>query len=291
MTSRHRTARWVRPLAALATAALLASACSSSSASSSPGSADGDGAEDTPGAARTATVTRADVVGVLTLSGVVAQGAQVDVHSPVAGTVSAVSTGKDGSVALDADGGPTVVAVPAGARVDEVLVGVGSRVEAGMAVSRVTLGGFAVVANLEPTDLLRFVARPLGARAQVDGGPGPFDCPLADPVPTARAGDGAQTTAAVVTCTVPDRTAVLAGMTATVVVQLERADDALTLPVEAVAGTVDSGAVYLRSDDGGAREVPVGLGTTDGVRIVITSGLAEGDVVLVPGPWLADRAG
>lgn len=290
-----------RPYGLVAATAALVVALASGCTTTTGSDAEASGQPAPGAAAQTATVERHDVVGVLTLDGVVSARGAYQVHTPVAGTVTAV-TGT-GITVTSADGATVTMAYLAGSQVTSVAVEVGSRVRSGLALAEVTAPGFTITAALDAADLLRFVSPPLGARAQVVGGSGPFDCPLLDPIPTAgdlgspdtagdpagqQAGSGGSTQ---IVCAVPDDAAVLAGMDAIMVVQLERADGALTLPVEAVAGTVDAGKVYLRADDGTAHEVDVTLGTSDGVRIVVTSGLREGQQVLVPGPWLGRRDG
>ncbi len=245
---------------------------------------------ETSARAQTATVQRATVIGVLTLKGTVVQGASFQLHTSATGTVTDVDTGSV-TVAPSDGSAPITIAPSDGGRFDHPLVGVGDTTVPGMAVASATASGFTIRAALQSADLLRLVSPPLGARAQVDGGPGPFDCPLVDAVPTVEATTGDSSEGPELFCSIPSDMRVLSGMPATVVIQLEKAEDALVLPIEAVAGTVDSGTVYVRGKDEQPVETPVKLGTTDGVHIVILDGLNEGDTVFVPGPWLGQRGG
>lgn len=73
------------------------------------------------------------------------------------------------------------------------------------------------------------------------------------------------------------------GMTAEVTIILDSAEDALSLPISAVTGDVSSGTAKLMVMGDGApemRDVVLGLQGDD--RIVVTSGLSEGDKVIVP---------
>ena len=241
-----------------------------------------------PTQAQTAVVSRQTVVGVLTLKGTVAQGALYKIHTRLAGIVTDVDTTSVTVLQTSSKSKVRLVARD-GDRITQTLVAVGDPVVPGMAVADAIAPGFSISTALKPADLVRFVAPPLGAKAQVDGGPGPFACPLVDETPTTSS-DAADAVPRVL-CAVPSEARVLAGMTATVVIQLENAPDALALPVEAVAGTIDAGIVYLRDKTGKAVQTPVKLGTTDGVHIVILGGLKAGDVVLVPGPWLGREDG
>ncbi len=291
MTHTHRTpfSRSIGavPVAALGLAmAIMLTGCSFLSGQEPDPAASTAAASTAPVAAQTTTVTRTDVVGVLTKTGTVLQGNTFQMHATTTGTITTV--GERGVTITSDEGEDTTIELPAGAVLENLLVESGDRVTHGMAVANASYPGFAIALRLEPADLLRFVTPPLGIRAQVVGGSGPFDCTLLDPIPSIS---GEEPDATLLLCEVPESATVLAGMKATTVIQLERAEDALTLPVEAVAGTVDSGAVYLRGMDGEPVETPVTLGTTDGTRIVVTSGVEEGDTVYVPGPWIGDHDG
>lgn len=269
-------------------AALLLTGCTSTRASVSAGPTASAPAADV---AQTTTVTRATVVGVLTKTGMVVQGASFQLHARITGTITAITSS---TVTITPDGGdPAVVTLPAGAKPVAALVQRGDRVVQGIALIEATYPGFSIQLTLEAADLLRLVTPPLGIRAQVTGGSGPFDCTLLDPTPSTSALQTDSATPAAtgtsLVCGVPETATVLAGMGAITVIQLERAENALVLPVEAVAGTVDSGSVYLLGPNGDPVETRVALGTTDGTRIVITSGVAEGDTVYIPGPWIGGR--
>jgi len=68
------------------------------------------------------------------------------------------------------------------------------------------------------------------------------------------------------------------GMSAEVNIVAEQHDDVLLLPSEA-----DLGGAVLRIEDGRARRVPLTLGIRDLLRVEATSGVAEGDLVVVGG--------
>jgi len=269
--------RQTRRLLSLAVIGFVFTACTSENGATVPVAV--------PSNAQTAIVQRSTVVGVLTLKGVVVQGAVFQLHTNTAGVVTEVDAK---SVTITPSNGSALVTIiaPVGSRLDQTLVNVNDKIISGMTVATAVSLGFTVGMEMQPADLVRFVSPPLGARAQVDGGPGPFDCPLVDDIPTTVMTNEATAGNPILFCAIPDDTRVLAGMPATAVIQLEKAENALVLPVEAVAGTIDSGSVYLQGNDGQPIVAPVKLGTTDGVRVVILDGLKEGDVVFVPGPWL-----
>jgi hypothetical protein len=76
-------------------------------------------------------------------------------------------------------------------------------------------------------------------------------------------------------------------MTAILAVTTARALNVLVLPVQAVAGSSQNGKVRLVLANGATEDREVSLGITDGSLIEIKTGLKEGDVVQVPGPFLS----
>jgi multidrug efflux pump subunit AcrA (membrane-fusion protein) len=87
-------------------------------------------------------------------------------------------------------------------------------------------------------------------------------------------------------CAAPISVKLINGATATVEVVTASVTNALVLPVEAVAGTQGKGKIDVLKGDGSKETRDVELGLTDGHVIEIKSGLAEDEVVAVPGPNL-----
>lgn len=79
--------------------------------------------------------------------------------------------------------------------------------------------------------------------------------------------------------TVPEE--VLPGMTVSVSIPAEKAEDALILPMAALSFEADGTAYVLSRGDTGAAHIPVITGLSDGMQVEILSGVAEGDVVWV----------
>lgn len=100
------------------------------------------------------------------------------------------------------------------------------------------------------------------------------------PVVTAPPGDAA--TGLVVIVSVPSDVRVIEGLRGRLAVTTAE-DAGVALPLEAVAGIVDQGQVYLVRD-GETVKVDVTLGITDGSYVRILSGLRAGDVVQIPSP-------
>ena len=124
------------------------------------------------------------------------------------------------------------------------------------------------------------------------------DPPAPDPPPTAGPGgpvlvapvqpvpgpEASEATGLRLVCVPPARVKMINGASATLEVITERAKNALVLPVEAVAGSQGRGQVEVVRPDGTREIREVRLGLTDGKVIQIRSGLAEGEIVAVPGP-------
>ena len=73
------------------------------------------------------------------------------------------------------------------------------------------------------------------------------------------------------------------GMNAEVIIVEESEEDVLTVPVDAIQFTGDDKTyVNIKNDDGKVASRMVTTGITDGVKIEITEGLNEGDIVLIP---------
>jgi len=89
--------------------------------------------------------------------------------------------------------------------------------------------------------------------------------------------------------TVPNRDLRLKpGMFATIFFDVRVADDALTVPTEAVVVTGERNLVFSRDADGVLKAREVVLGTRAGERIVILSGLSEGERIVGSANFLVD---
>lgn len=90
-------------------------------------------------------------------------------------------------------------------------------------------------------------------------------------------------------CLFPKNVRARPGQNATVVLTAAMIEDALILPVTAVAGRLGSGQVSKR-DGGSFTTVNVKLGASDGTSIIILDGLKEGDTVSSTAPNLVPGA-
>jgi HlyD family secretion protein len=80
---------------------------------------------------------------------------------------------------------------------------------------------------------------------------------------------------------ISDMSRLLIGMSAEVKVEVERAENVLTVPVKSIYYRENSPYVLLRIAEGENREQQVELGLSDGVRVEVKIGLSAGDVVLI----------
>jgi hypothetical protein len=196
----------------------------------------------------------------------------------------------------------TVTATAAGS-LTELGVLVGQEVAVGDAVGRISPPTFRASAPLTAEEQYRLVTQPTAATVAITSGPAPFECSdlrIGQQAAAGGAGAGAAgaagdagstgsaesaSTGATVSCAVPAGTRVFPGLAAEITIPAGEAPDVLTLPTTAVEGLADTGNVWLASDSGEPEERAVGLGISDGKVVQITSGLAEGDMVLefVPG--------
>ncbi len=195
----------------------------------------------------------------------------------------------------------TVTASAAGS-LAELGVLVGQEVSVGDAVGRIAPPTFRATAPLTAEEQYRLVTQPTAATVAITSGPAPFECAdlrigqqaVASTEGTGAAGGAGSgstggtesaSTGATVSCAVPAGTRVFPGLAADITIPAGEAPDVLTLPTTAVEGLADTGNVWLASAGGEPEARSVGLGISDGKVVQITSGLAEGDMVLefVPG--------
>jgi len=184
--------------------------------------------------------------------------------------------------------GTASVTVPVDSTVVERLLPEGMRVQAGVPVLRARYGGFAVSGVVSPEDMYRLAADPTGARVQLEPGPAVQECRAVSPPPRESSPEAGGDQMPVL-CLLPDSDGVVADLPGVLAITTGVAKDVLTLPLTAVAGSVGTGVVTVADGDRYV-DTPVELGITNGIRVEITSGLDEGDLVLPYGPDLLGPA-
>lgn len=249
-------------------------------------------------------VGRGTVANDITLSGTVAADAAVPIPATASGIVwnvyvtagQWVDAGADivrirGDVMADDGSMQTIwrtVTAPASGTLSSLTAYEDSSIAAGSPVGQIAPPTFHVTGSIAPEDLYRLIERPTEATVTVNGGPAPFTCTNLQIV-TPLAGEGGENGAGAagptLRCAVPGDVTVFAGLTATVVIPGGIAEDVVVVPTTAVLGLAGSGIVYVVLPDGSTEERQVGLGLNDGAMVEVTSGLAEGEMILqfVPG--------
>ena len=212
----------------------------------------------------------------------------------------------------------TDVVATSGGTVAELSVLVKQQLSVGTEVASIDPGTFSVSGTLTSDQQFRIFSRANTAMVTVNGGPAPFPCSnvTMGKTPAAQTGISAQAmgpagppaadapAAGSVSCAVPKETAVFSGLGATIDISAGQAENVITVPTTAVRGSVQTGIVWVMPDGegspdaaaegdpagelqsaAGAVEREVALGLNDGQTVEITSGLAEGEMVLqfVPG--------
>jgi hypothetical protein len=219
------------------------------------------------------------------------------------------------------DGKPTNVDVPAGATFGGRLVDDRATVTAGMPIASAKHAGYGIVAELDGEQAYQVSDAAQGTvQAQIKNGPGPFPCallgtiaalpvgtvpapPPAQPDPDTDA-TGANTpapppqqqqeqpdnssepTGLRLVCTAPADVKLINGAAATLELVTASAQNALVVPVEAVAGGQGKGKVDVVGPDGAKVTTDVVLGLTDGKVVEVKSGLTGEETLAVPGPNL-----
>lgn len=157
-----------------------------------------------------------------------------------------------------------------------------------------TAGSIAYTPAAEPSRIIpisAYVKDPDDASASggtSDGGEASSNGDSASDNDAAASGDSASaapSSSTTMACLVGKDIDVREGESGTLVLTASATQPSLLLPVSAVAGRSGKGTVTKVTDDG-QEQVSVELGASDGARIVITSGLSEGDTVLATAPNL-----
>ena len=168
-----------------------------------------------------------------------------------------------------------------------------------MVVATVTPDTYSATGTISASQQYRLTSSPTSATLSVEGGPAPFSCsdltigtkPTTstttgqDGSTTTTTGDG---TSVEVRCSVPSEQKVFAGLSVTIGIDAGSATGALLVPVTAVEGSVSTGIVWVvpdPADPATTEQRQVSLGINDGTNIQVTSGLTEGETILlfVPG--------
>ena len=221
---------------------------------------------------------------------------------------------------------PHRVTVPRDAMLAGRLMEDRADVTAGMPIVSARHAGYGIVAEIDSAQAYRISGAVTGVRAQIKNGPGPFACtPLGTvaalpagtipeppaPTPTATpagqesappppveqavdpeaGGDpGSEPTGMRLVCAAPRSVKLINGAAVTLSVVTEKAENALVLPVEAVAGVQGRGKVDVVGADRTRKTVDVVLGLTDGKVVQIKKGLRGDETIAVPGPDLPTPA-
>lgn len=219
-----------------------------------------------------------------------------------------------------ADGVPRRVEIPIGTVMAGRLMADRSPVSKGMPIVSAKHIGYGIVADIDSAQAYRISGSVETIKAQIKNGPGPFECEpvgtiaalpagtLPEPEPTAtptgnagqtappvpggdpgaEAGaEGSEPTGLRLVCVAPKKVRLINGSDVTLDVITGRAEKALVLPVEAVAGLSGKGKVDLVIGSERTRKtVDVELGISDGKVVQIKKGLVGNETVAIPGPNL-----
>ncbi|GAA1585997.1 hypothetical protein GCM10009828_007990 [Actinoplanes couchii] len=223
-------------------------------------------------------------------------------------------------------GSPRRVEIPIGSVMAGRLMDDRAPVSKGMPVVSAKHIGYGIVADIDSAQAYRISGSVESIKAQIKNGPGPFECEpvgtiaalpagsLPAPKPSATTnpapgssgapapesgedpgaatgGEGSEPTGLQVVCVAPAKTRLINGSDVTLDVITGRAENALVLPVEAVAGLSGKGKVDLViGADKQRKTIDVELGISDGKVVEIKKGLVGSETIAVPGPNLPTPA-
>jgi hypothetical protein len=218
------------------------------------------------------------------------------------------------------DGAPRKVFVPEGTIMAGRLMADRSEVSKGMPIVSAKHVGYGITAEIDSAQAYRISGAVKSIKAQIKNGPGPFECepvgtiaalpagtfpepepektttptagasgapaPVENKDPEATTPDGSEPTGLRLVCVAPAKVRLINGSDVTLDVITGRVEDALVLPVEAVAGLQGKGKVDLVDENKQRTTIDVELGISDGKVVEIKKGLTGGETVAVPGPNL-----
>jgi macrolide-specific efflux system membrane fusion protein len=257
-------------------------------------------------------VTRATVRNDVKLTGSVAPTPTVAATSTLAGEVAQVYVAEGAKVEKGAplarlkaevakenpkeDEDPTytkwaTVTAPASGVLSSFAAIVGQSFGIGDPIAQVAPATFIVSGQIPPEQLYRLIDRPTEAEVTIAGGPAPFTCTTLEITAPVAAAEGESASGTTVTCRVPKKVTVFAGLSASLVLAGGFSENALVVPTTAVEGASGSGNVYVMGPEGEPVAKPVTIGLSDGKNVEILDGLSEGDSVLefVPGAPAAEE--
>ncbi|MDO4259687.1 MAG: efflux RND transporter periplasmic adaptor subunit [Actinomycetaceae bacterium] len=176
----------------------------------------------------------------------------------------------------------------------------GQQFAIGDQIATVQPSTFSASAKLSAEQMYRISETPKTAKITIKDGPAPFDCTevkietpqgttqnpgaknQAPPSNDSPSGDGIQAK-----CKIPGEQKVFSGLQVDMELVAGEAKDALLLPISAVEGRFQTGYVYIPGDDpANPEKKQVKIGITDGKKVQILEGLAQGQEVLeyIPSP-------
>ncbi len=252
----------------------------------------GTGVAVTPLPVEPTTVSRGTIISVVTFTAEAVAGPEYVLVAEQRATVQSARTATPGTAVKEGQligwmGGRELRA-PTDAIIVEWLAA-GATVNQGVPVVVLRYGGFGAFADVPIEQAFRLYEEPSRARVQFDGAAGVSECsPYTPRPPSAPSTSGVSIPMLTILCLIDDRAGLIAGMRGKIALDTGVAENALRLPIGAVAGSTEFGQVALVTTEG-TRIVEVELGISDGVWVEVRAGLNDGDRVLPHGPNLAQE--
>ncbi|WP_433328613.1 efflux RND transporter periplasmic adaptor subunit [Spirillospora sp. CA-294931] len=207
-------------------------------------------------------------------------------------TIKAPGTGKKAK--------PVNVAVtaPVAGRISGLTAVTGQELSPADAVAQLDPGRFQAVATIDGKEVYKLYNRPESITMAIDHGPAPFSCRLLkygagasgrqqqDSGPEGGGGAGGDNVE--VTCRIPARQRVFAGIRGKLSITTDSVRDAVVVPLSAVLGEAGKGRVTVVGAGGERKSRPVKLGINDGKQVEVLDGLEKGEKILDRAPLDAE---
>ncbi|WUI01384.1 hypothetical protein OHR68_06040 [Spirillospora sp. NBC_00431] len=263
------------------------------------------------------TVEKGTIVSRITVDAVVRADPPVPVRVTKSGTVTTVHR-KNGQrvnkgerlltikvVGEDEEAKPTALAVtaPTSGRLSNLTATVGQELTPSDPVAQLDRGRYQAVATISSKEIYKLYNKPESIKMAIDHGPAPFACrllaygvgvsntPPSGQQPEDPSGEGTQDgsgggggDSVEVSCRIPRRQKVFAGIRGKMAITTDSVTDAVVIPLSAVLGEASKGKVTVVGGNGEREVRDVGLGINDGKRVEVVDGLEPGDKILDRAP-------
>lgn len=252
--------------------------------------AEGDVPASGDGQIRRVQVSKQDITSVLAVSGHTETKSEISLvaekSGPIEWKVKEGQTVKAGAVLAEIDGDK--ITSPSDGKVLSIAVPTGTTAHPNFPIGAFEARTLGIKVQVPVEDAYRLYSTPTKAKANIESGPAAQTCDLFLASELENADSEEQDLPEFV-CLLEPEVNTMPGLPAKLGIETASSANTLTLPVESVSGSAQSGQVTIISDDNELQKRDVKLGISDGSMIEIIEGVKEGDSVMAVAPEIFDE--